>query len=908
VRRILTGLLAFIALTATLLILPVYAKPAPKAHPVKTSIDEVALGSVVEPEGDAVVTTDGQVLPGGIDEPAATPPVPTPPAPTGSEDTGAEATGSQTSGSQTSGSQTSSPEATESEAPAGSGSPTATGDGDIIASGEELPGVPALTVSRPDTDRFSTVGVTWREDPSVTDVVVHLRVKDDAGHWGDWSSLEPDDIEQTSTAETAGNDVRAGTAPYWTGRSYGIEVTVQGAGGAVPEDVQLTLLDPGKSAADAAPATATRVQDQAHAATSMPAIITREAWGADPSIMNWDPEYAPTIKAATIHHTADTNDYTAADVPAIMRSIYAYHSVTRGWGDIGYNVIVDKFGRIFEGRYGGLTSTVVGAHAGGFNTGTFGVSMLGNYDEVDTPAAVLESVSSVIAWKLGIYGVNPYGSTQLTSGGGGTSKYPAGQVVTLPTIFAHRDVGSTVCPGQYAYGRMGQIRDLVAARMTTPGGSPVGNLEAFSLSGGDLTVSGWTYDPDYPPGGIAVAVDVDGVRKANLVASQPRADVGAVHPQAGPNHGFSGTIPLASGQRRVCVYLLNAPPSGLDTWLTCRVLNVTAVPPVSQLGDNPVGNTEALQASGRSLSFSGWTFDPSAPTSPVDVHVYVDGSWAGSVRADQTRNDVAAVHPEVGPAHGFSGVIPFSRPGSFQICLFAINQGAGDSNPSLGCKAVDFPASAWDPQGNLEAATVSGGQVIATGWGLDADAPTSPAAVHLFVDGAYRKSLVANTSRPDVGAIFPGFGNAHGFSGAVLVGGGRHSVCAFVLNAGNGTQNTLVGCRIVDLPAAASLPIGNPDTITRTSTGLTVAGWALDPDNPTQPISVHVYIDGHGAGSGTTGQPRADVGSVFPEAGPNHGFSVPVTVGSGQHQVCVYGINVGPGTTNPLLLCRSVSV
>jgi hypothetical protein len=74
----------------------------------------------------------------------------------------------------------------------------------------------------------------------------------------------------------------------------------------------------------------------------------------------------------------DSNGYAADDVPAIMRSIYRYHAVSRGWGDIGYNVIADKFGRLWEGRYGGLASTVIGAHAGGFNTGTFGVSMLGN--------------------------------------------------------------------------------------------------------------------------------------------------------------------------------------------------------------------------------------------------------------------------------------------------------------------------------------------------------------------------------------------------------------------------------------------------------------------------------------------------------------------------------------------------
>jgi hypothetical protein len=81
-----------------------------------------------------------------------------------------------------------------------------------------------------------------------------------------------------------------------------------------------------------------------------------------------------------MHHTADGNNYTADDVPGDHALDVRYHAVSRGWGDIGYNVIVDKFGRLWEGRYGGLASTVIGAHAGGFNTGTFGVSMLGNYD------------------------------------------------------------------------------------------------------------------------------------------------------------------------------------------------------------------------------------------------------------------------------------------------------------------------------------------------------------------------------------------------------------------------------------------------------------------------------------------------------------------------------------------------
>nr|WP_239522019.1 N-acetylmuramoyl-L-alanine amidase [Geodermatophilus sabuli] len=188
--------------------------------------------------------------------------------------------------------------------------------------------------------------------------------------------------------------------------------------------------------------------------------------------MGWDHEYAPTIKAATIHHTAGNNDYTAADVPGILRSMYAYHAVSLGWGDIGYNVIVDKFGRAWEGRSGGLASTVVGAHAGGFNTSTFGVSMMGNYDVVAPPAVMLETVASVAAWKLSLYGVDPKGTTTLTSAGGGTAKYAKGQQVTLPTVFAHRDVGSTACPGQYAYSKMSDIRAMVVAKWV-PGGGPV---------------------------------------------------------------------------------------------------------------------------------------------------------------------------------------------------------------------------------------------------------------------------------------------------------------------------------------------------------------------------------------------------------------------------------------------------
>jgi len=426
VRRLAGGSLAFLIMTGTLLTVPVYAAPLPQAEPVEPSIDSVSLGSVEAPQDEAVVTSDGTVVDSGPEsdvDPAT--PVPAP-----------------------------------SEEPQ---------DGAVASSGEELAGVPALTVSQPDTARFASVGITWAADPTVQDVSVQLRTKNARGAWSDWTTIQQDDVQMTATTPGADDDAvfRGGTAPYWTDEAYGVEAIVQSAAGATPRDVQVQLIDPGTSPADATPG-APEVTDTAEAAMIMPAIYSRAQWGADESLMGWDHEYAPTIKAATVHHTADSNNYSAADVPAIMRSIYAYHAKSLGWGDIGYNVVVDKFGRAWEGRSGGLASTVIGAHAGGFNTGTFGVSMLGNYDLVDTTPAMIDTVAGVIAWKLSLYGVDPRGQVSLTSAGGGTARYAAGVSVPLPTIFAHRDVGATACPGKYGYSHMGEIRSLVAKKMADP--------------------------------------------------------------------------------------------------------------------------------------------------------------------------------------------------------------------------------------------------------------------------------------------------------------------------------------------------------------------------------------------------------------------------------------------------------
>lgn len=404
-------------MTPAVLILPVWADEEPVPVPVASDVEEVPMGTVTAPEGDAEV------------QPGTTEPVP-----------GAET-------------------------------------------------APTLAVSQPETAQFSAVGVTWLLDEAVVATQVNIRVRDAAGGWGDWFTVEIDAMgTDGNPGALAAGELRGGTEPVWTGERVGVEVEILTLSGAAPQDVTAVLIDPNQSVADTN-LNNPEVQDTADAATVMPAIYSRAQWGADEKIMHWDPQYAPTIKAATIHHTADSNSYTADQVPAMLRSIYQYHAVSRGWGDIGYNVIVDKFGRAWEGRQGGLASTVIGAHAGGFNTSTFGVSMIGNYDVVDTPAEMITMVVNVVSWKLGLYGVNPRGTTTLVSGGGGTAKYAAGVSVTLPTIFGHRDVGSTTCPGQYGFARLPEIREKVASMMAVGAGVQSAALLRNTLSEGPAEFS-----------------------------------------------------------------------------------------------------------------------------------------------------------------------------------------------------------------------------------------------------------------------------------------------------------------------------------------------------------------------------------------------------------------------------------
>jgi uncharacterized protein with LGFP repeats len=191
-----------------------------------------------------------------------------------------------------------------------------------------------------------------------------------------------------------------------------------------------------------------------------PHIVTRRGWGADEKLREKGFVYTKKVKAAFVHHTASGNNYRCSQAPSVIRGIYRYHVESSGWRDIGYNFLVDKCGTIYEGRAGGVTKAVMGAHTLGFNTDSMGIAVLGTFGSAKPSAAAVNAIARLTAWKLGLYGVNPRGKTYLKSGGG--NLYRKGKNVRLNVISGHRDGFATDCPGRQLYGKLGSARSTSA--------------------------------------------------------------------------------------------------------------------------------------------------------------------------------------------------------------------------------------------------------------------------------------------------------------------------------------------------------------------------------------------------------------------------------------------------------------
>ncbi|MFJ2835725.1 N-acetylmuramoyl-L-alanine amidase [Nocardia sp. NPDC087230] len=313
---------------------------------------------------------------------------------------------------------------------------------------------------------FSMVAVTARD---LVNTTTKLRARQLDGNWGPWYDADPVDTRATDQTPA---DAPTGTEPIYVGETTAVQmlVTRKPVAGADHSDpahlteaaLKAILINPGRAAIDAG------LTDVAAALPGGgPKVITRAQWGADESIRCEEPTYDDGVGGITVHHTAGRNDYSRAESAGIVRAIYAYHAETLGWCDIGYNALVDQYGQIFEGRYGGLDRAVQGAHAGGFNENTAGVALMGNY-ETETPSnESINAIGKFIGWRSKIAGIDPEGHTTMYSEGTEFTPYAQDEAVDLPTVFAHRDVGNTDCPGDAAYALMDRIRGIAAGNSST---------------------------------------------------------------------------------------------------------------------------------------------------------------------------------------------------------------------------------------------------------------------------------------------------------------------------------------------------------------------------------------------------------------------------------------------------------
>ena len=325
---------------------------------------------------------------------------------------------------------------------------------------------------RPSPFPASHFGIRWTGDE---EAVVHVRSRNAEG-WTPWRQVGVDH----DMTEGAGGVVYSSLVT--TERAERVETRV--VAGDV-HDLKVTAFDTrygprrlvraGRSGEGAkASMSDTRV--------AQPGVVSRAQWGADESLRKGEPSFAP-LSRLVVHHTDTLNG--DPDPAATVRAIYAYHTQSRGWNDIGYNFLVDEQGRIYEGRYSrayasGQVPTgedangrgVIGAHSEGANTGSVGVALLGNFTSRTPTGAALESLRSMLAWKADRHDINVTGSSSFTRADGTT--------VALPNLSGHRDVKSTACPGQPFYDMLPTLRQQVATRVAEAHGTTKGYWTALS--------------------------------------------------------------------------------------------------------------------------------------------------------------------------------------------------------------------------------------------------------------------------------------------------------------------------------------------------------------------------------------------------------------------------------------------
>ncbi len=277
------------------------------------------------------------------------------------------------------------------------------------------------------------------------------------------------------------------------------------------------------------------------------AIIERHNWTLRPRLDTYDCALGASVfglgcrsdiglRHGVIHHTVHDNDYAAAEVPEILRGIQRFHVETRGWNDIAYNFVIDRFGRIWHAREADLDEPITGGHTTGLNAESVGVAVLGTFNDVDPGQPVIDALSILLGWKCSLHGIDPLGSVTVRSNGGDFAEF--GEMVDVRTISGHRDNQATSCPGTVLYDRIDEVRTAAAELVPL-----FGHLTARYFDD-RVEIEGWSIQRLAPAETVEIDIAVDGEPWKTLAADIPLDSVLEAHPAAGRDHGFAEVVPI----------------------------------------------------------------------------------------------------------------------------------------------------------------------------------------------------------------------------------------------------------------------------------------------------------------------------------------------------------------------------
>ncbi|NNF69570.1 MAG: hypothetical protein HKN01_07335, partial [Acidimicrobiia bacterium] len=303
---------------------------------------------------------------------------------------------------------------------------------------------------------FTMVGLSWPDDGALPGEA-WFRTRS-AGEWGPWRLLTLDDDHgpDIGTAEAARSI--PSSAVVWVGSADAVQFrTMETSAGAAATLIDTT--DRTRPLSQRLGQLLTPTTPSAVGTPGQPLVLPRAEWDPGGTCVPVDEPDLVQVTHAFVHHTTGTNSYTESEVGSRVLGICLFHLNTRGWNDIAYNFLIDKFGNIWEGRAGGIDKGVQGAHTQGFNSYSMGVAYIGDHSSSEPTPAAEQSIMELLAWKFGVHNVDPSNIATLISKG--SALWEQGVPVSLHPVSGHLDAQATSCPGAACYNRLPDYRATV---------------------------------------------------------------------------------------------------------------------------------------------------------------------------------------------------------------------------------------------------------------------------------------------------------------------------------------------------------------------------------------------------------------------------------------------------------------